>query len=253
MSYSRLPDAEAIHLVDTWPQVHDRTSTSGVDAHYFYANGWAMRRIVAQQPRRHVDIGSQTIFANLLGTVVPVVFVDYRPLHVKLTGLESLGADILTLPFADGAIESLSCLHVAEHVGLGRYGDSLNPQGTRQAARELSRALAPGSNLYFAVPVGRPRLCFNGCRIHTADTICQYFANLELIEFSGVHDNGQFVEKVRLAEFSDSEYACGMFWFKKLGHSSKHMSSLGLSVTSSRLSWHEIAGNGEKQKLVQQT
>ena len=119
------------------------------------------------------------------------------------------------MPLASGSVASLSCLHVAEHIGLGRYGDPLNPQGTVHAARELSRVLAPGGNLYFAVPVGKPRLCFNGHRIHAADTICRYFSDLELVEFSGVHDDGRFVEKARLSEFSDSDYACGMFWFRK--------------------------------------
>jgi len=215
MSYSRLPDAEAIHLVDTWPQVHDRTSTSKIDAHYFYVNGWAMRRIITQQPRSHVDIGSQTIFANLLGAIIPVMFVDYRPLRAKLAGLESLGANILALPFADGSIESLSCLHVAEHIGLGRYGDPLDPQGTRKAARELARVLAKGGNLFFALPVGKPRLCFNAHRIHAPETICDYFAELELIEFSGVDDEGQFAECTTLDGFRASAYACGMYWFRK--------------------------------------
>jgi len=99
----------------------------------FYVNGWAMRRVVAQRPARHVDLGSQIIFPNLLGAVIPVVFVAYRPLHANLSGLDCVGADILQLPFGDNTVGSLSCLHVAEHIGFGRYGDPLNPLGTREA------------------------------------------------------------------------------------------------------------------------
>lgn len=215
--YSRLPGAEVIHLSNTYPQVHDRTSISGIDAHYFYVNGWAMRRIVAQQPTCHVDVGSQTIFANLLGAVIPVMFVDYRPLRAKLVGLESLGADILALPFADRSIESLSCLHVAEHIGLGRYGDPLDPQGTRKAAQELTRVLAKRGNLFFTLPVGKSRLCFNAHRIHAPEIICDYFSELELVEFSGVDDGGHLVEQVTPDRLRQSEYACGMYWFRKLG------------------------------------
>lgn len=127
-----------------------------------------------------------------------------------------MGADILHVPFGSGTVESLSCLHVAEHIGLGRYGDSLNPYGTRQATRELARVLATGGSLYFALPVGKPRVCFNAHRIHAPATIREYFSDLELIELSGVHDDGRFVEHVNLAEFDKSEYACGMFWFKKV-------------------------------------
>jgi hypothetical protein len=213
--YTRLPDAEPLRLGNAYPQLHDRTNATTIDAHYFYVNSWAMRRIVAQRAVRHMDIGSQTIFAALLGAVMPVTFVDYRPLRADLNSLACLGADILHLPFGNGSVESLSCLHVAEHIGLGRYGDPLNPHGTRQAIRELARVLARGGSLYFALPVGKPRLCFNAHRIHAPETIIGYFPDLELVELSGVCDNGRFVERVNPTRFAESEYACGMFWFKK--------------------------------------
>jgi len=213
--YARLPGSETLCIADAYPQLHERVVTTRIGSHYFYVNGWAMRRIVAQQPVQHVDIGSLTMFVNLLSAVLPVTFVDYRPLKAKMEGLTNLGGDILNLSFANNSISSLSCLHVAEHIGLGRYGDPLNPNGTRQACAELHRVLAPGGNLYFALPVGRPRVCFNAHRIHAPKTIVNYFAGLDLVELSGVHDDGRFVERVSLSEFDKSEYACGMFLFKK--------------------------------------
>lgn len=213
--YKQRPGAEPMLLCDALPQLHDRTSKTDIDVHYFYANGWAMRRIVSQQPSNHVDIGSQTMFVNLLSAVLPVTFVDYRPLVARMEGLTNRGGDILNLPFEDNSIESLSCLHVAEHIGLGRYGDPLNPSGTRQACAELHRILAPGGHLYFALPVGKQRVCFNAHRIHAAKTIIEYFSGLDLVEFSGVHDDGRYVEQVDVKEFIDSQYACGMFLFRK--------------------------------------
>ena len=213
--YSRMQGASPIRLRDTYPVVHDRTSATHIDAHYFYVNGWAMRRIVAAPPRYHVDIGSQVIFPNLLGAVVPVIFVDYRPLEARVTGVQCVGGNLLALPFADRALPSTSCLHVIEHIGLGRYGDPLDPEGTRKAARELVRVLAPGGNLFLAVPVGQPRLCFNAHRIHEARAIREMMPELELVEFSGVHDDGRYVERVDLSVFQDSEYACGFFWFRR--------------------------------------
>jgi SAM-dependent methyltransferase len=214
-AYKRLPGAERLRLTDGYPQLHDRSTTTPFDPHYFYVSGWAMRRIVANRPTRHIDVGSHNLFANLLGATVPVTFLDYRPLEAKLDGLHCVGGSILSLPFADDSVESLSSLHVAEHIGLGRYGDPLDPLGTKKAAQEMVRVLADGGNLFFAVPVGRPRVCFNAHRVHAAEDIRYYFAKLELLEFSGVHDDGRFVEKAELSEFRDSEYACGMFWFRK--------------------------------------
>ncbi|OGW71484.1 MAG: hypothetical protein A2047_01025 [Omnitrophica bacterium GWA2_41_15] len=210
--------AERLRAVDAYPCLHDGTRTTGVDPHYFYTNGWAMRRIVAQRPAQHVDIGSQTMFVNLLSAVLPVTFVDYRPLEACMEGLTNRSGDILNLPFEDSSIESLSCLHVAEHIGLGRYGDPLNPRGTQQACAELKRVLAPWGHCYFALPVGRPRVCFNAHRIHAAKTIIEYFDGLELEEFSGVHDDGRYVERGSLDEFKDDEYACGLFRFRRYSY-----------------------------------
>jgi len=216
LHYAHMQGAEHLRFSNAYPQLHDRTGTTGVDAHYFYVNGWAMRRIVAQRPAQHVDIGSQIMFVNLLSAVLPVTFVDYRPLEVSMEGLINLGGDILKLPFADNSIKSLSCLHVAEHIGLGRYGDPLNPRGTEQACDELKRVLAPGGNLYFALPVGKPRVCFNAHRIHSSKTIIKYFNGLDLVEFSGVNDDGSYVEHADLNEFDESSYSCGMFCFRFL-------------------------------------
>lgn len=213
--YSRLPQAEPLVWANSYPQLHDKTAVSTIDPHYFYVNAWAMRRVTANQPPYHVDVASQVLFANLLAAVVPVLFVDYRPLHVSLSGLSSVGGSILALPFADNSLASLSCLHVAEHIGLGRYGDPLDPLGSQKAARELARVLAPGGNLYFALPVGQPRLQFNAHRIHDPQTICAYVADLELVEFCGVDDNGRFIEAINPAALAPSRYACGLFWFRK--------------------------------------
>jgi len=213
--YRSLPGAEKISFLEAFPQLHDQSATSAIDAHYFYTNGWAMRRIIKQMPAQHVDIGSQTMFVNLLSAVLPVTFVDYRPLEACIDGLTNRSGDILDLPYADGSVKSLSCLHVAEHIGLGRYGDPLNPHGTRRATHELARILSSGGNLYFVLPVGKPRVCFNAHRIHAPETIIEYFSGLDLVELSGVHDDGRFVEQVGLDEFKESKYACGMFWFRK--------------------------------------
>jgi SAM-dependent methyltransferase len=212
--YSRMPNAEPIRVIDTYPQVHDRTVTTPIDAHYFYVNGWAMRRIVSTRPALHLDVGSQAIFASLLAGVIPVVFLDYRPLQAKLPGLICLAGNLLKLPFPDRSLSSLSCLHVIEHIGLGRYGDALDPAGTRKAARELARVLEPGGSLFVAAPVGRPRVCFNAHRIHRAEEIRGMMPELEVVEFSGVHDDGHYVEQVELSAFEGSEYACGFFWFR---------------------------------------
>lgn len=214
-NYNKMPFSEPMSFLDTYPVLHNRNLYHELDSHYFFMNAWAIRRILGNNPAYHVDIGSQPVLSSFISSIFPTYYLDYRPLVVTVSNFFSIGGDILNLPFKDDSIHSLSCLHVAEHIGLGRYGDPLYPQGTLKAAVELKRVLAPNGNLFFAVPVGQPRICFNAHRIHSAETICEYFSGLGMVEYSGVHDDGRFVERVSLSELQNSDYACGFFWFKK--------------------------------------
>jgi len=150
----------------------------------------------------------------MLTTHTQVTFIDVRPLKVELARLYPIAGSIARLPLRDGSITSLSCLHVVEHIGLGRYGDQLDPLGTRRACKELIRVLAPGANLFVSLPVGRPRVCFNAHRIHSPWQVLSCFEGLELIEFSAVDDRGKFCEKADMDEMGQASYACGLFWFK---------------------------------------
>jgi Caenorhabditis protein of unknown function, DUF268 len=215
-AYSQLPDAEPLRFEDSYPCLFDSTATTPYDAHYFHQAVWAAERIVARAPEEHVDVGSDIYFAGILSVSVPVAFVDIRPLNVVLPRLHPLAGDLLDgLPFGDGSIDSLSCLHVAEHIGLGRYGDELAPDGTRRACIELQRVLAPNGRLYFSLPVGRPRVCFNAHRIHAPRQILAYFADLELEEFSLVGDDARLVYDADLDAAGSLDYGCGLFVFRR--------------------------------------
>jgi hypothetical protein len=176
---------------------------------------WAARRLLAERPARHVDVGSDVNFVGLLAAFTAVEFVDIRPLPLALPGLTVRAGSVLALPYPPRSVASLSCLHVAEHVGLGRYGDPLDPGGTRKAAAELARVLAPGGTLLFALPVGRERLCFNAHRVHAVPTVLRYFAELELVEFSAVDDAGALRENAAAGELGQAAYACGLFRFRR--------------------------------------
>ena len=215
-TYSRMEDAEPIKLRDTYPCLFDRTAKTSVDSHYFYQHIWAFEKILASSAESHVDVGSNVDFVGLLSTIAKVQFVDIRPLDVSnIKNLESIRGSILDLPYEDNSVKSMSCLHVAEHIGLGRYGDPLDPFGTKKAAAELSHCLAKGGNLYFSLPVGRPRLCFNAHRIHSPGKILEYFSDLKLVEFSGTDETKTFHTDIDIDILSDCKYACGMFWFTK--------------------------------------
>jgi SAM-dependent methyltransferase len=213
--YRSLPDAEPLRLRDAFPKLVDRSATSPFDSHYFYQDVWAAQRIAERRPQEHVDVGSRVDLVGFLTALCPVVFVDIRPLEADVAGLRSVAGSVLDLPFPDRSVASLSCLHVAEHIGLGRYGDPLDPSGSRRAASELQRVLAPGGELLVSLPVGRPRVHFNAHRVHAPDQVAGFFDELTLVEFSGVDDLGRFARRRSLDEFAAAHYACGMYRFSR--------------------------------------
>ena len=198
-----------------YPILDERTSTTTFDTHYFYQDIWAFRKILESGTKAHVDVGSKVDYVGFLSTITQVTFIDIRPLITDLPDLESKAGSILEMPYPDGSVSSLSCLHVAEHIGLGRYGDPLDPLGTVKACRELQRVLAPGGNLYFGLPIGKPRVCFNAHRIHSTEQILEYFSGLKLVEFSFVNDKGNFMQNVEPDIARDAKYGCGLFQFTK--------------------------------------
>lgn len=187
--YCKMEGAEPIRLKDTYPQLFDNIPTFSPADHYFYQDIWAFKKIYSSGTDLHVDVGSNAIFVGFLTAITNVEFVDIRPLDAPyLKKFKSILGSILDMPYETSSLHSISCLHVAEHIGLGRYGDLLDPLGTKKAAAELSRCLDRGGNLYFSLPVGKPKLCFNAHRIHSPKQILKYFPFLKLIEFS-VYDD----------------------------------------------------------------
>jgi len=200
---------------ELYPQLHDRLPGTPYDTHYFHQDIWAARQVARFAPERHVDVGSRVDLVGFLTAITHVTFVDIRPLDAALEDFESVAGSVLAMPFADRSVSSLSCLHVAEHIGLGRYGDPLDPAGTTKAAAELARILAPGGQLLFSGPVGVPRTCFNAHRIHAPQDIIAMFGDLTLIEFGGIDDGGRYAVPRAPEDLAGERYACGLFRFTR--------------------------------------
>jgi hypothetical protein len=208
--YRKMPGAERLRLRDLTPELTHRVASSPYDPHYFFQDAWAARTIVSSSPAEHVDVGSHLALVSFLAAIV-----DIRPLEAELPGLRSVAGSILDLPFADRSLPSVSSLHVAEHIGLGRYGDPLEPRGTVLAAAELQRVVADGGQLLFSLPVGRPRTYFNAHRVHDPVAVAALFPELVLEEFSGVDDAGRWAEDREPRELAGERYACGCYRFAR--------------------------------------
>lgn len=188
------------------------------DRHYVIHTAWAARALVKVNPKQHRDISSSLYFSALVSAFVPTTFYDYRPVKLQMSNFTSNFANLLMLPFKDESIESISCMHVVEHIGLGRYGDSIDPNGDLKAIAELQRVVARGGSLLFVVPMGRPRIVYNAHRIYSYDQIRHLFKDFALREFALIPDNpldGDLIINAKRELCNRQEYGCGCFWFQK--------------------------------------
>ncbi|MGA2296495.1 MAG: DUF268 domain-containing protein [FCB group bacterium] len=209
----------SLKFLDFYPCLFDKTENTTFDAHYIYHPAWAARILAQYKPKVHIDISSTIAFCTMLSAFINTKFYDFRPAKLDLDNLSSDHADLLSLPFDNDSIESLSCMHVVEHIGLGRYGDPLNYDADLKAISELSRVVATGGNLLFVVPVGKnAKILFNAHRIYTYKQIIDYFNGFDLMEFSLVSDNGDFLRNASQKLSDEQIYGCGCFWFKKVNN-----------------------------------
>ena len=208
-----------LSLQNFYPQVKDKTIQTSFDRHYVYHTSWAARVVAKTKPKKHIDISSSLYFSGIVSAFVPVEFYDYRPANIHLSNLGSNRGDLLALPFADNSVESISCMHTIEHVGLGRYGDPIDPEGDVKAVKELKRVTAKGGNLLFVVPIGAQAIIeFNAHRIYNYEQVMAMFTDFTLKEFSLIPEReaqGGLVRNATPALLKNERYACGCFWFVK--------------------------------------
>ena len=200
---------------DWYPCLGDNTLTTGFDAHYIYHPAWAARIVKQINPSKHVDISSTLHFSTILSAFVPVNFYDYRPALLNLSNLNSDMIDLTQLSFESNSIPSLSCMHTVEHIGLGRYGDPIDPEGDVKAIKELKRVVKIGGSLLFVTPVGIPRVMFNAHRIYNPYQIIDSFKGFSLQQFSLITDAGEFIDDASFDLGLNQWYGCGCFWFTK--------------------------------------
>ena len=200
------------------PHLADRHGEAGTfDAEYFYQDWWVARDILHRNPKRHIDIGSRLDgFVSHLLVFRDVEFVDVRPLTVDIPSFASVKGDARSLNmYSADSVDSVSCLHAIEHIGLGRYGDQIDPLGPGAVAKEICRVLRPGGCAYISAPIGTERLSFNAQRVFAPQTMLRMFGELTLEKFSAVDDAGRFQEDVLPGAYAGARDACGIFVFRK--------------------------------------
>lgn len=200
---------------DFYPCLNDNTEYTGFDAHYIYHPAWAARVVKKISPKFHIDISSTLHFCSILSAFIDVKFYDYRPAILNLDNLKSERIDLTNIFFEDNSQYCVSCMHTIEHIGLGRYGDPIDPNADIKAINELKRIIKPDGHLLIVVPIGKPKIMFNAHRIYSYEMIINLMNGFNLKEFSMVYDNQDFKTNANPKDVENQNYGCGCFWFIK--------------------------------------
>ncbi|MCP8689372.1 DUF268 domain-containing protein [Marinobacterium sedimentorum] len=200
--------------VEFYPCLSDNLSYTPIEPTYFFQDTWAAKHIFDLKPEHHYDIGSSAKTIGIISQFTPVTMIDIRPIGLELENLFFEEGSILDLPFESGSIKSLSSLCVVEHIGLGRYGDDIDPFGSENAIKELKRVLCVGGVLLISVPVDNVnKIYFNAHRAFTRNYILELFNGFDLLEEKYHYGTSLF------DSYDPSKgFGTGLYMFKKVSN-----------------------------------
>jgi len=209
---------------ELYPCLDTRQASAGTaKGHYFHQDLLVARRIFANAPRLHVDVGSRIDgFVAHVASFRTIEVFDVRPLHSTISNVRFRQADMMApLDSAlSGYSDSVSCLHALEHFGLGRYGDTVDYEGYLKGLANLTDVLATGGKLYLSVPIGPQRIEFNAHRVFSVGYLLSLVSAFRIEAFSYVDDRGDLHENAELAADAvaanfDCRYGCGILELTK--------------------------------------
>jgi len=184
-----------------------------------------MAKVIFQNnPKIHVDIGSRIDgFIAHLAVFREVEIFDIRSLDYPIPNVKFVRADLTALPAQlHNYCDSISSLHVIEHIGLGRYGDSIDYYGHIKSLKSIHAILKKSGKFYFSTPIGPQRIEFNAHRVFNVGYLIKILTELFQIEkFHYIDDKGCFFENIPLQKDKiennfGCHYGCGIFELIKI-------------------------------------
>jgi hypothetical protein len=207
----------------TYPILLDWDVQAANLGEYFWQDLYVAKRVIKDSPDRHVDVGSRVDgFIAHLACVRQVEVFDIRPLSTSIENVTFTQWD-LTFPREDitEVSDCVTCLHTLEHVGLGRYGDQIDPDGWKNGLSSLAGLVKSEGVLWLSVPIGNQRVEFNAHRVFSPATIIDEASRcgLVLTEFHYLEKDSlthSVSVKDDISWLADADYALGIFHFRKL-------------------------------------
>jgi hypothetical protein len=132
---------------------------------YFWQDLIVAQWVVKQSKERLLDVGSRIDgYVAHVATSQKISVIDLRPITKEIPNVRYFREDILKYRSKE-KFEIVTSLHTIEHIGLGRYGDDIDPHGHEKAFASLSNFTELGGFLIVSFPISREtEVEFNGQR-----------------------------------------------------------------------------------------
>lgn len=199
-----------------------RESAGIIGGHYFHQDLLVAQFIQEKNPRLHIDFGSRIDgFVAHVASFRDIQVFDIRELSLSAhSRIHFKQFDLMKATNQKPVTDSISCLHTIEHLGLGRYGDDIDPNGSKKGFQNLLNLLEAEGTLYISFPIGKvTSVLFNAHRIfHPREILTWTEGKLDLIRFDLVDDHGDLHKNVDLNVVErnfDFDYGCGIYTFQK--------------------------------------
>lgn len=209
--------------VDEWSiHLHEDEDFAGfASGHYFWQDLIVAKWVLGQRKKQVADVGSRIDgYVGHVASTSKIFVLDIRPIKKAIPNVEFIETDILSYKNTR-RFEIVTSLHTIEHVGLGRYGDAINPTGHVKAFAALANLTLPQGHLVVSFPIdAQTRVEFNGQRMigflepinwaRENDLTFKKFicllGNDEIVSFRTVSN---------LEKFMPERGALGIYFFKK--------------------------------------
>jgi len=159
---------------------------------------WTLNNFPIASVEKILDIGScgSQLPVNLVCLGLAVWVLDVRKYeYADLSkNLHVVVGDIEKTDFQDGFFDVVSAVSTIEHIGLGRYGDSIDDGGDKNAVSEIKRIMRSNGVLLVTVPFGK-RFTSKRHRVYDKDTLTSLFAEFKIQEMEFFANTGKLWER----------------------------------------------------------
>lgn len=187
----------------------------------FHADLLTSQRVFQNKPTKHLDIGSKIDgLVSQIASYRELDVIDIRGLDIRShKNINFIKQDILqfTVSNEEDKYDSISSNGVLGHVGLGRYGDNIDPCGYKKAIKAINNLSKQRCTVYTYVPVGKKGVEFNAHTIFDPHELINEFEiyNFKLKEFHLINDEGDLILNYNKDHAKDFNFAGGYFVFTK--------------------------------------